>query len=174
MPINVTVLCLTEGRRLILEAIDDPDQRHHSAAYVYAALTLLCNLLKSQADLNHLWHGRRAQIRMRTELMITIYDKALKRKDLSGAIDTGKMDVTGDSARKGSAIDFSKGRTCGLVVFGTRMCSLTLFKATTAKRNEEPKAGADIGKIINLMSGDASTVGAACPTIAVLLNSRTN
>ena len=35
-------------------------------------------------DAQHLWFGRRAGTRMRSELMAAIYDKALKRKDYSG------------------------------------------------------------------------------------------
>lgn len=42
--------------------------------------------LQAQADVHHLWYGRRAATRMRSELMASIYDKALKRKDFSGII----------------------------------------------------------------------------------------
>jgi ABC-type multidrug transport system fused ATPase/permease subunit len=53
-------------------------------ALVYAVLALLCTVLKAQADLQHLWYGRRAATRARSELMAAIYDKALKRRDASG------------------------------------------------------------------------------------------
>ena len=42
--------------------------------------------LQAQCDLQHLWCGRRASVRIRQELMASIYDKALKRKDLSGIV----------------------------------------------------------------------------------------
>lgn len=53
-------------------------------AYIYAVLAFLCTILKSQADVNHLWLGSRAAARLKLELMSTIYAKALKRKDFSG------------------------------------------------------------------------------------------
>lgn len=37
-------------------------------------------------DLQHLYFGRRASTRIRSELMAAVYDKALKQKDYSGAI----------------------------------------------------------------------------------------
>ncbi|KAG6821862.1 hypothetical protein H0H93_006937, partial [Arthromyces matolae] len=39
----------------------------------------------------HLWFGRRASTRIRSELMAAIYDKALKRRDFSGVVDKEKM-----------------------------------------------------------------------------------
>ena len=53
-------------------------------ALVYAILALVCTCLKAQADVQHLWYGRRAATRARSELMAAIYDKALKRRDASG------------------------------------------------------------------------------------------
>jgi ABC-type multidrug transport system fused ATPase/permease subunit len=53
-------------------------------ALVFAFLALLCTLAKAQADVQHLWYGRRAATRARSELMAAIYDKALKRRDASG------------------------------------------------------------------------------------------
>ena len=53
-------------------------------ALVYAILALVCTCLKAQADVLHLWYGRRAATRARSELMAAIYDKALKRRDASG------------------------------------------------------------------------------------------
>lgn len=43
--------------------------------------------VKAEADVQHLWYGRRASTRIRSELMAAIYDKALKRKDFSGIVD---------------------------------------------------------------------------------------
>lgn len=80
---------------------------------------------QAQVDMQHLWFGRRAATRIRSELMTAIYDKALKRKDLSGIV--SPQDKDKDKAKK---------------------------KAADGK----PKAGADIGKIVNLMAGDANRV----------------
>ncbi|KAG6830506.1 hypothetical protein H0H92_000347 [Tricholoma furcatifolium] len=111
----------------ILDAIDltSPSPQSRAQAYIYAFLAFLCSLCKSQADVQHLWFGRRASTRMRSELMAAIYDKALKRKDFSGIVDRDAKDT---KAKKDS------------------------------EKGDEPKAGADVGKIVNLMAGDANRV----------------
>ena len=64
------------------------------------------------------------------ELMTSIYDKALKRKDFSGIVnkDAAHKDAKGTDKKKDAA------------------------------KADEPKAGADIGKIVNLMASDASRI----------------
>lgn len=69
---------------------------------------------------------------MRTELMAAIYDKALKRKDYSGVVDTDKLK---DDADKKAGILPSENPS-----------------------GDEPKAGADVGKIVNLMAVDANRI----------------
>ncbi len=51
---------------------------------------MLTWLHQAQADVQHLWYGRRAATHIRSELMAAIYDKALKRRDYSGIIDKNK------------------------------------------------------------------------------------
>lgn len=68
--------------------------------------------------------------------MASIYEKALKRKDYSGIVDK-------DAAEKKS-----KGAS----------------KKPDPKA-DDPKAGADIGKIVNMMSGDASRISMIVATI---------
>ena len=70
---------------------DTGDRAALSRAYVFAFLALLSTLCKAQADVQHLWFGRRAGTRIRSELMSAIYDKALKRKDFSGIVDKEKI-----------------------------------------------------------------------------------
>ncbi|KAG8730641.1 hypothetical protein FRC11_006220, partial [Ceratobasidium sp. 423] len=55
-------------------------------AYVFAFAAALCQLIKSQSDLQHLYFARRASVRIKGELVASIYEKALKRKDMSGAV----------------------------------------------------------------------------------------
>ena len=72
----------------ILDALSEPDKPEKRAmAYVYAFLTFASAMCKAQADMQHLWYGRRAGTRIRGELITAIYDKALKRKDFSGLVD---------------------------------------------------------------------------------------
>lgn len=65
---------------------DQSRKERISLAYTYAFLAFLSTLAKAEADVQHLWYGRRASTRIRTSLMTAIYDKALKRKDFSGII----------------------------------------------------------------------------------------
>ncbi|KAJ8522225.1 hypothetical protein ONZ45_g1124 [Pleurotus djamor] len=113
--------------RRILDVIDSKDNtpEQRAKAYIYAILTFLCGLLKSQVNLHHLWFGRRAATRMRSELMACVYEKALKRKDFSGLTNQTK-----DSKSDG---------------------------VNDEESNENP-ASADVGKIVNLMAGDAASV----------------
>ncbi|KAF8273971.1 multidrug resistance-associated ABC transporter [Lactarius quietus] len=108
----------------ILDVIGDPTPATRSRAYIYALLAFLCTLAKAQADVQHLWFGRRAATRMRLQLMAAIYDKALKRKDYSGIVNKDNSKEVSDSR----------------------------------SRANDPKAGADVGKIVNLMAGDANRV----------------
>ncbi|KAH9922425.1 multidrug resistance-associated ABC transporter [Fomitopsis serialis] len=113
----------------ILDSLDvhqHPTPEKRALAYIYAVLAFLSTLCKAQADVQHLWYGRRAATRIRSELMAAIYDKALKRKDFSGLVDKD----AGKSAKGPEVKASSKG--------------------------DDPKAGADIGKIVNLMAGDAN------------------
>lgn len=63
--------------------------------------------------------------------MAAIYDKALKRKDLSGIVKDKKQVALPDQQKK---------------------------KGEKEKDENDPKSGADVGKIVNLMAGDANRV----------------
>lgn len=77
--------------------------------------------------------------------MAAIYDKALKRKDFSGIIDKDKADEAKE--KKKSAEEKAKDKK-------------DKKKNDTA---DDPQAGANIGKIVNLMSGDANRVSEIYP-----------
>ncbi|EIW82712.1 multidrug resistance-associated ABC transporter [Coniophora puteana RWD-64-598 SS2] len=102
----------------ILDSVMDPTPENQSRAVIYALLAFLCTVLKAQADVQHLWFGRRAATRIRVELVGAVYNKALKRVDYSGIVDNVNASAGGD----------------------------------------EPLAGADVGKIVNLMAVDANRV----------------
>lgn len=91
----------------IIEALGDPTPEKISKAYVLAGLALLASLAKGQTDLNkvsaneeqmaevataeklipsssQLWRGRRAAIRVNTQIAGAIFSKALVRQDASG------------------------------------------------------------------------------------------
>ncbi|KAF5353364.1 hypothetical protein D9756_007860 [Leucocoprinus leucothites] len=137
----------------ILQEIDNENfsRASRSKAYIYAFLAFLCTLAKAQADVQHLWFGRRACTRIRSELMAAIYEKALKRKDYSGIIDKNKVGKSddGDKAESGER---SKKRTK----------AEKKAKKEEAAKADDPRAGADVGKIVNLMAGDATRISGMC------------
>ncbi|CAK5279437.1 unnamed protein product [Mycena citricolor] len=81
----------------LLDLLDQPDvsREDRGTAYVYAGAMFLASLLKSQASLNNLWFCRRAVLRIRSQLMAAIYDKALKRKDYSALINSDSKEQEG-------------------------------------------------------------------------------
>jgi hypothetical protein len=61
------------------------------------------------SDLLHLWHSRRATIRIKAELTAAIYDKALRRKDASGVVNAKEEEGKDkDKGEKKSSADTGK------------------------------------------------------------------
>ena len=99
--------------------------------------------MKAEADVQHLWLGRRAATRIKGELMAAVYEKALKRKDFSGVVDDKGNEKKGESSGGKGKGDKSK--------------------------TDESKAGSNIGKIVNLMSSDSNRVSRFCTCDTALL-----
>ncbi|KAI0317356.1 ABC transporter type 1, transmembrane domain-containing protein [Amylostereum chailletii] len=118
--------------RRILDAFDHPMPEKRSAAYIYALLAFACTVAKAAVEIQRLWYNRRACTRIRSELMAAIYDKALKRRDFSGAVGQDRK-TDQESATE-----------------------------------DDPKASADVGKIVNLMAGDANRIATTTSTIYFL------
>ncbi|KAJ3788774.1 hypothetical protein GGU10DRAFT_384717 [Lentinula aff. detonsa] len=127
----------------ILSSIETGDRPQ---AYVYATLMFLASILKSQSDLHHLWFSRRAATRTRSELMAVIYDKALKRRDLSGIV-RKEEEKKDDKKEKGDK-----------------------SKKDSKKDKDKEQVGADVGKIVNLMAGDANRVAMTITAIYMMYN----
>ncbi|KAF9555963.1 multidrug resistance-associated ABC transporter [Agrocybe pediades] len=144
----------------ILDLIDleNPTPESRTRAYIYACLAFLCSILKAQADVQHLWYSRRGATRIRSELMAAIYDKALKRKDFSGIVNKDKAkeaEEIKDTAKPAVATKETK----------RKEKAKKKEAKEKAEKADDPKAGADVGKIVNLMAGDANRV---CMTTASL------
>ncbi|KAJ7917702.1 hypothetical protein B0H13DRAFT_1994625 [Mycena leptocephala] len=130
----------------VLDSIDkrNPTRRDKGTAYIYALLMLLCAVMKAQTDLQHLWCGRRASTRIRVELIAAVYDKALKRKDFSGLVDRDKVREAAERKVGGKPQPKTKAQKQAA--------------AQRAEKADDPKAGADTGKIVNLMASDQTRV----------------
>ena len=81
--------------------------------------------------------------------MAAIYDKSLKRKDFSGIVKKDNPDE--DSKEVGKKDSKSS--------------------AEAEANADDPKAGADIGKIVNLMAGDASRVASTSSAMSYIYGS---
>ncbi|KAJ7270116.1 multidrug resistance-associated ABC transporter [Mycena haematopus] len=138
----------------ILDAVDteNESEKDKGKAYIYAILMFMCSVCKAQCDVYHLWLGRRAATRIRSELMAAIYDKALKRRDFSGVVDQEKAKEAADkkaAAAAGTPPVLSK----------AEQKAKAKEDKKKAEKADDPKAGAaDTGKIVNLMAGDANRV----------------
>jgi ABC-type multidrug transport system fused ATPase/permease subunit len=99
-----------------------------SDAYFFAIAACVCQLIKSQSDLQHLYFSRRASVRVKGELVASVYEKALKRKDVTGAVqkDQGKDP-------KGKGKEDKEGAP-------------------------QDSSSADVGKIVSLIAADSDRV----------------
>ncbi|WOO78778.1 ATP-dependent bile acid permease [Vanrija pseudolonga] len=82
-----------------------PDLKTQATAHAYAfvVLTFFAGLGKTLADLIHLWHSRRASLRIYSQLTAAIYEKALKRKDTSGVVGEKAGEEDDDKKEGGTA-----------------------------------------------------------------------
>ncbi|KAI6003466.1 P-loop containing nucleoside triphosphate hydrolase protein [Pisolithus orientalis] len=70
----------------ILNLIENPTRESRSKAYALALVAFVCAVLKArrgEADAQHLFFGRRASVRVSTQLTNAIYDKALKQSGVT-------------------------------------------------------------------------------------------
>ncbi|KAJ7807829.1 hypothetical protein B0H14DRAFT_3152303 [Mycena olivaceomarginata] len=138
----------------ILDAIDTTteSEKDKGVAYIYAILMFLSSVFKAQCDVYHLWLGRRAGTRIRSELMAAIYDKALKRRDFSGVVDEEKAKEAAEKKAAAAAGPLP-------VLSKAEMKAKAKEDKKKAEKADDPKAGAaDTGKIVNLMAGDANRI----------------
>ncbi|KAG9084654.1 hypothetical protein FRC06_003960, partial [Ceratobasidium sp. 370] len=88
-----------------------------SDAYFFAIASCVCQLIKSQSDLQHLYFSRRASVRVKGELVASVYEKALKRKDVTGAVQKDKeKDSKGKGKEKEGAPQDSSSADVGKIV----------------------------------------------------------
>lgn len=111
--------------------------------------------------------------------MASIYDKALKWKDFSGIVDQDALAskaLAADDARvlRSSTSNSASGAGAGVEGGGGggrgegKKMSKEERKKAEDKRDVS-KAGADVGKIVNLMAGDANRVGVSLLHVLILV-----
>ena len=133
----------------ILEALTPPapgepyDPTLRQSAYIYALLAFVAQVSRAEVDLQQLWHERRAITRARTALMGEVYEKALKRRDASGA--TGKDEAAPKKKKDAAAAAAASSKGKGASVKGK-------------KAIPEARGSTSTGKIVSLMAGDVNKI----------------
>ncbi|KAN0064357.1 hypothetical protein ACQY0O_002552 [Thecaphora frezii] len=66
-------------------------------AFVYAVIGLALTVVRFLAELQNYHHARQVGLRLRSTLVVSLFEKALKRRDLSGLTRTAKSDRSGNA-----------------------------------------------------------------------------
>jgi hypothetical protein len=74
--------------KAILEAIGSSDRSVRLGALKYSVLALVIGLATALLDVLHAYFADRAGLRMRAQIMSSLHEKSLRRKDMQGAVDT--------------------------------------------------------------------------------------
>jgi ABC-type multidrug transport system fused ATPase/permease subunit len=149
--------------KAILEYIEDPDTAPRNVIWLYVILLAFTDILRSLADQQALWIGRKICIRLRAIIIGEIYAKALRRKAAAGS-DT----VLGDKKDKKEESTDNKTLDKLKKLLGFRGTKKDDPKASDTASTPETeivdptsKAGdeqVNVGTIINLMSVDSFKV----------------
>lgn len=139
--------------KAILEYIEDPDSAPRNVIWLYVILLAFTDILRSLADQQALWIGRKICIRLRAIIIGEIYAKALRRKAASGS-----DSVLG--AKKGPK-NVGK-RSWWRRVLGKKKDEQSANGEQTppaaAEIEKKTDEQANVGTIINLMSVDSFKV----------------
>jgi high-affinity K+ transport system ATPase subunit B len=87
-------------------------------------------------------------MRIRVELIAAVYDKALRQKDFFGLVDK-------DRAREAAE---RKAELQATSLKATQTNAQKQAQKANTEKAEDPGAGVDTGKIVNLMAGDQTRV----------------
>ncbi|KAL2068191.1 hypothetical protein VTL71DRAFT_16289 [Oculimacula yallundae] len=145
--------------KAILEYIEDPDSAPRNVIWLYVILLAFTDILRSLADQQALWIGRKICIRLRAIIIGEVYAKALRRKAAAGN-DTvlGEKKETADAAKPGL---FKKFLNLG----GKKKDNAKNPDAATSTSSEDANSApkkvdeqANVGTIITLMSVDSFKV----------------
>ncbi|KAJ7035492.1 hypothetical protein C8F04DRAFT_1221175 [Mycena alexandri] len=136
----------------LLDTIDQPNPtlRDKGLAYAYAGFMFLAALITTACNVQRAWCQRRITTRVRAELMAAIYDKTLRRKDLSGIVKGKERDGKPDNVPKATGNEDK------------------VQVQAEEQKVDSSRAGADTAKIINLMSTDVETLSFIASTMYFL------
>ncbi|KAF2093797.1 ABC bile acid transporter-like protein [Rhizodiscina lignyota] len=137
----------------LLRSMEDANSPR-SAAVTYAVISLAIRLVGAQSGVFNLWYCRRAYERSRGEMIMMLYEKTLRRQVTSGGEQPPKaeedIDAPLESVEEEDTSIWAKIRRC----LGACVCCSSPRKA----KREQQKQSSGIGKILNLLRGDAYEV----------------
>lgn len=130
----------------LLQAMNDVTAPK-SVTLTYAFLSLVVRFIAAQSQVLLLWYGRRCYERSRGEMVMMIYEKALSRKNIFGVKIDNEDDKLQDQEDETPMVSQNQKRKLwGFIPWGCET------------RKEDIKEAASIGKIFNLLRGDAYEV----------------
>ncbi|KAH8600771.1 hypothetical protein B0O99DRAFT_288710 [Bisporella sp. PMI_857] len=150
--------------KAILEYIEDPDTAPRNVIWLYVILLSFTDILRSLADGQALWIGRKICIKLRAIIIGEIYAKALRRKAAAGGDTTlGDKKDKADAKVKAAKPSLIK-KLAGIIKKEEKKPSpepAEPTESTPPPTSADPteKGGSDeqvnVGTIINLMSVDS-------------------
>ncbi|KAK8058473.1 hypothetical protein PG994_008921 [Apiospora phragmitis] len=162
--------------KAILEYVEKPEMAPVNVLWLYVILLPIADIIRSIADGQALWIGRKICIRIRAIIIGDIYAKALRRKAASGK-DTVLGTTYGKEAAKETRLDKLK-RMIGLKRKSASDASNGAAGASSTRevpKKEDPVKDADeqanLGTIINLMSVDSFKISEVTSYLHFLLAS---
>lgn len=139
----------------ILEYIEDPDTAPRNVIWLYVILLAFTDILRSLADQQALWIGRKICIRLRAIIIGEIYAKALRRKAAAGSDTVLGEKKDKDDAPRPSAMKKMLGMRDKKDKGKKDLDSTNTLDDPTTKGSDEQ---VNVGTIINLMSVDSFKV----------------
>jgi hypothetical protein len=157
--------------KIILDCISDFTSPQHpltvieicqlrANVVIYALLYFVAMVFKSLFNLHMLWHGRRAGTRARNQIMIWIYEKALRRRDIisPGRANRNK-DITPKSGAQTPKATTDDQSNLQFIPAANENGGDEEGREDVEVEVKEEEADADLGKVVNLMSTDVETIG---------------
>ncbi|KAK2758065.1 hypothetical protein FQN54_004472 [Arachnomyces sp. PD_36] len=138
----------------LLEATKDPTIPKR-VPLTYALLTMVMRFITAQSQVLNLWYGRRAYERSRGEMVMMIYEKTLSRKNVFGK---GTHDGSSESGDEDENANGEGDQENGPSRKKKARSWYSFWRRGASRGAVQAKEPASMGKILNLLRGDAYEV----------------
>ncbi|APA15865.1 hypothetical protein sscle_15g106350 [Sclerotinia sclerotiorum 1980 UF-70] len=145
----------------ILASLENP-LAPKQATLTYSLIALVIRLVSAQCDVFSTWYGRRSYERSRGALITMLFEKSLSRKTVSASTKPKEDEHTNGVNGKNGILstDPAKEPSTPWWERGLNMVTKPFLscRGLRTKEAKKPKEPASMGKILNLMRGDAYEV----------------